>query len=284
MNIDSKYLKREFSNPFNYTGSKHRYLADLFEVLPDLKGRAIKVLDPFVGGGDLISKLPESCIITSGDASRQLVGMHNGMLDGEICKDSALEFSAKNNLGRASSDEYLALKDKYNASASKSPLALYSLVCHSNSNRMRFAKRTGDFNVPFGKRFFNENMQAKLDNYRKWLERADVSFHNRSFDEWEFNSFDLLLIDSPYPNSVACYNEHNGWTLNQELKLYVKINDASNAGVKFVYFGQTWANGKHNPTLENWSNQYNVKTLKDTSYQCSANRKNDKTVEIMVWN
>lgn len=284
MNIKPEYLKSEFSNPFNYTGSKHRYLSELFEVLPS--GGDLKVLDPFLGGGDLISKLPASWDITASDISPQLIQMHQEMQSGFINTESSLKFNELHELNRVNEFGFERLKFEYNeglAHPSFNCMALYSLICHSNSNRMRFNNNNG-FNVAFGKRFFNENMQKKLGNYCEWLKGASVNFHLKSFDDWDFNSFDLLLIDSPYPNSVACYNERKGWTFNQELKLYVNIDSASCYGVKFVYFGQTWANGKHNPTLEKWANQYKVKVLKDTSHQCSSNRKNGKTVEIMVWN
>lgn len=284
MNIKPEYLKAEFSNPFNYTGSKHRYLAELFEVLPGTDN--LKVLDPFLGGGDLISKLPASWNITASDISPQLILMHKEMQSGFINTESALKFNEFHCLDKVNEFGYERLKFEYNESLVSpefNSMALYSLICHSNSNRMRF-NNDGGFNVPFGKRFFNENMQRKLDNYSKWIKCATVDFKRQSFEEFDFRDFDLLLIDSPYPNSVACYNERKGWTFNQELKLYIKIDSADCHGVKFVYFGQTWANGTHNPTLEKWANQYNVKILKDTSHQCSSNRKNEKTVEIMVSN
>jgi len=286
VNIKSEYLKAEHSNPFNYTGSKHRYLKELFEVLPGKELEYLKVLDPFVGGGDLISKLPKKWIIKAGDSLPQLIEMHKDMQNGSITTDLALNFMRFHELNKTDEFQYERLKYEYNKSLvhpACNAVALYSLICHSNSNRMRFNK-AGDFNLPFGRRTFNDNMQKKLSNYCEWLKSAIVKFHYMPFESWNFRDFDLLLIDSPYPNSVATYNEKNGWTFNQELELYTKINDADYHGVKFVYFGQTWANGTHNPTLEKWANQYNVKILKDTTHQCSSNRKNGKTVEIMVWN
>lgn len=285
--LPEAFLKAEQGNPFNYTGSKHRYLKELFEVLPGVEGKNLNVLDPFVGGGDLISKLPRPWCVTASDSLTPLIRMHQDMQRGIITTSSVIEFIEHFGLSKTNESGYLSTRSLYNNSGigpSHDNIALYSLACHSNSNRIRFAQKTGDFNMPFGKRTFNSQMQKKLDNHCDWIKSAIVKFYNKSFEAWNFRDFDLLLIDSPYPNSVACYNERNGWTFKQELKLYTKIDDADDHGVKFVYFGQTWANGNHNPTLEKWAQQYNVKELKNTSHQCSANRKNGKTIEIMVYN
>lgn len=275
---------KEFANPFNYTGSKHRYLNEILKVLPT--GKHLKVLDPFVGGGDLISKLPAGWGVCASDKCHQLISMHDAIQSGQINNGNILSLKSKLGLNRFDTEKYLELRDRYNSLNTKgipSPNLLYLLICHSNSNIMRFNK-SGGFNVPFGKRTFNESLQEKLSNYSQYLRHASVNFYTKDFMGWDFLEFDLLLIDPPYTGSIASYNERGGWTIEQEMSLYLKVDDAASNGVKFVLFGQVWANGAYNKMLDMWSRKYKIVELKNTSHQCSHNRKNKKTVEIMVFN
>lgn len=55
----------------------------------------------------------------------------------------------------------------------------------------------GEFNMPFGKdrSHFSKNMQNKLDNYQLLLKDRDVNFYNKSYKDFEFSEYDLLLLD-----------------------------------------------------------------------------------------
>ena len=278
MHLDEKYLKSLHSNPFNYTGSKHRYLKELFSVLPDTKH--LTVIDPFVGGGDLISKLPATWSIFASDAMPQLIEMHQAIQRGEIDSLKVAFECSVSGLNRDSDKYYYRYREAYNETPRS--IELYTLLCHSNSNRIRFSSK--GFNMPFGKRTFNPDMQAKLDNYSSALKSLTVDFSCKKYTEVDFNDADLLLIDPPYLNTVATYNEAGGWTVNDEFELYTKINKAVANGVKFIYFGQIWSKGVHNAHLDAWSQQFNVKVLKDTAAHCSANRGKGKTIEIMIYN
>lgn len=282
MKLDPKYLGKLHSNPFNWTGSKHRYLKDLFEVLPSCKH--LTVIDPFVGGGDLISKLPPTWSIFASDGDKNLISMHKDISKGLISIDAINYIIESNNLSSEREANYFKFRNAFNFIEQGSASELYTLICHSNSNRMRFSKKLNEFNMPFGKRTFNKDMQAKLDNYSEALKHLTVNFECKKYSDVDFNSADLLLIDPPYLNTVATYNESGGWNVNDEFELLSKVYKAHSVGVKFVYFGQIWSNGKHNAHLDEWSRQFNVKVLKDTISHCSANRKNGKTIEIMISN
>ena len=88
LKLNKKYLSQNYSNPFNWVGSKHRYLSEFFKILPNKDN--LKVLDPFVGGGDLISKLPESWKITASDNSKHLIDLHQSIIDGDITTSKIL--------------------------------------------------------------------------------------------------------------------------------------------------------------------------------------------------
>lgn len=278
--LNPDYLKQEHSNPFNWTGSKHRYLTELFEVLPDDKH--LTVIDPFVGGGDLISKLPKTWSIFASDAMPQLIDMHKQMQLGMITTDRIKEVVKWRKLDKVNDDAFTMLKSYYNHHKAL-PAYLYTLLCHSNSNRIRFNSAC-EFNVAFGDRTFNTNMQKKLDNHLAALGDLTVNFNRSRYTDVNFKKADLLLIDPPYLNTVATYTEGGKWTVNDEFELLNKVYQAHLCNTKFIYFGQTWSNGVHNPHLEAWAKQFNVKVLKDTTSHCSSNRKKGKTVEIMITN
>ena len=72
--------KMEEANPFNWTGSKFRYLNDMFNVMEKLLNEDnIRVLDVFTGGGDCISKLPKSWDITANDLESRLIETTSGI-------------------------------------------------------------------------------------------------------------------------------------------------------------------------------------------------------------
>lgn len=193
--LKSEWLKKSYANPFNWTGSKHRYLKDMFEVLPYEKEN-LKVLDPFVGGGDLISKLPCSWKVEASDTMVQIIGLHNAFKSKTISKDSVLSEYTKRNMSKVNSEAYLKLREEYNESFDVEKL--YLLMTNSFNNQLRFNQK-GQFNMPFGKdrSSFNKNMQNKLENYQQSLQERDINFNVKSWNDWDFSKFDLVLLDPP---------------------------------------------------------------------------------------
>ena len=269
------------SNPFNYTGSKHRYLNDLLEVLP--KDEALTVVDPFVGGGDLSCHLPEAWKVDAFDLESKLIALHD-MFNGNYGSYAIeqLDLRIKQlSLSKTNEDAFYKLRELYNSTEHEDSHLLYLLICHSNTNRMRFNKN-GEFNMPFGKRTFNDSLRAKAVDYVNRLSKRNVNFECKSYHLVDFSDYDLALLDPPYLNTVATYNENGGWDLEDELALHAKIEKECK---KFVYFGQLWSKGVYNEALDMFAQDYNVKVLKDTTASCSSNRKKEgKTVEVMIWN
>ena len=275
--MKEEYLKREFSNPFNWTGSKHRYLKDLFTILPVHK-KGLKVLDPFCGGGDLISKLPDDWEIIAGDVSEKVIGLHKACKEGTITVDSVKKEFNRRGMSKTNKEAYLSLREEYNSNPN--PFLLYLLMTNSFNNQLRFSSK--GFNMSFGKdrSSFNPTMQIKLDNYCKSLKTSNISFKSCPYQDYDFSKFDLLLIDPPYSNTCATYNESTGWGYEDDIELFNKIEDS---GKDFIYFNQTWSKGKNNPILLEWIKKYDYKVLKETSTNCSYHRNNDFTQEVMVY-
>lgn len=270
------------SNPLNYTGGKHRYLKDMFDVLP-LNKKHLKVCDMFYGGGDLSSHLPKTWLTDAYEINVPLLNIHKQINRGELTLEKVEGIVERAGLDKHNSKNFEKLKAVYNWDK-KDTLLLYTLICHSNTNRLRFNGK-GEFNVQFGKRTFNANMKKKFIDYKNRLWERDFVFSSRSSLSCDLTQYDLLLIDPPYLNTVACYNEKGGWKLENELELHKKVKEASAKDVKFVYFGQFMSNGKENPYLKEFAKDFNVKVLKDTTEHCSSNRKNKGvTIEVMIWN
>lgn len=279
LSFNLEYTKKIYSNPFNWTGSKHRYLKDLFDVLPNKEN--LKVLDPFVGGGDLISKLPKEWLITAGDSMSQIIHMHI-YVQAELLNSGIISKAFKTRgMSKDNKVAYLELRKEYNKT--KDPVLLYLLITNSFNNQLRFNK-SGGFNIPFGKRKFNDLMVSKLDNYSESLKGRNIKFINKDFNWWDFLYFDLILVDPPYLNTTATYNESGGWSKRDDSELFNKLDCVNKLNKKFIYFNQTWSNGKQNKALSLWCQIYNVRILKDTTASCSYNKKGGKTVEIMVFN
>lgn len=274
--LEEKYYSKNYANPFNWIGSKHRYLSYLFDKLPNQEH--LKVLDSFVGGGDLISKLPESWDITAGDAMKECIDLHLAIQNGTINVGSILKGTSRYNLSKDNQESYLELRKEYNKNPE--PFLLYLLLTCAYNNQTRF-NSSGGFNNPFGRRIFNDSMQRKLNNYQESLQERNIKFENKSFDEYDFNCYDLVLLDPPYLNTDATYNSK--WTVEIDNRLMDKIDECSD-NTKFILFNQTVSKATNNENLINWSRKYNTTTLHDTSKGCSYNRNNIDTVEVMITN
>lgn len=276
--MKQEWLKKSHSNPFNWTGSKHRYLLDLFKVLPTKDN--LKVLDVFLGGGDLISKLPLSWEIHGNDLMKEVYDLHIAVQSGIINTENISAAYKDRGMSKTNAEAFSSLRSEYNDT--RDIELLYLLMTNSFNNQLRFNQK-GGFNMPFGKdrSTFNPNMKAKLTNYSSSLKERNVTFHNKDYKDFDFSDFDLLLLDPPYANTVATYNETTGWGSKEDLELFNKIDGS---GKDFIYFNQTWSKGVENKELVGWSKKYKVVVLKETSTGCNYQRKEGFTQEVLITN
>lgn len=270
-------MQYQLSNPFNYTGSKFRYLPFFMKIMPLVDN--LTVHDMFYGGGDFSSHLNPTWKITGTDTNKYVIEMHTAIEEGIITVQSILEEIESHSLTNTNKLAYDDYRTLYNDCPN--PLRLYTLLCHSNSNRIRHSS-AGKFNVPFGDRWFNLNMQKKLNAY---IQR--IAIRKRKLFSDSYHSiinlglhFDLLLIDPPYLNTCATYS---GWNLNEEKELHSYLLSL-NSKSKFIYFGQTWSKGVENTLLTDFANKHTSIILPDTTSTCSSNRKKGKTIEVMIHN
>ena len=78
----------------------------------------------------------------------------------------------KYQLSRTNKEGYLKLRQDYN-SGNKTWDMFYTLICHSFSNQIRFNKKE-EFNLPFGQRTFNENLENNLISFVNHLKTINI--------------------------------------------------------------------------------------------------------------
>ena len=130
---------------------------------------------------------------------------------------------------------------------------------------MRF-NADGEFNLPVGKRDFNEVIEAKLIKFLHALKTQNCEFECKDFRRFNYgiltpNSF--VYCDPPYLITRATYNEKDGWTENDERDLYTILDQLSENNIKFALSNVLRHEGKENTMLIQWIQQrdYNVHNL-----------------------
>ncbi|ATN93500.1 DNA adenine methylase [Pseudoalteromonas phage J2-1_QLiu-2017] len=284
--------KRKGNCYMNYTGSKARYEKEVLEVIPEeLKEKPLKVLDLFGGGASLSTRLPKAWKVTVNDIDTRIIDIHKQMqnLASAFGPEGGLDFVKVFTHFKVpdnkSEEAYLELRDHYNSTPDKHPMVLYSLICSSNSNRVRFGPN--GFNVPFGKRYFNPSMQQNLLSWMQRVVDREIEFISMSYDEIDYSEYDIVIFDPPYAcnnKSTAVYNESGGWTFNNMIDVLNITNRIANSGKHFIAFNEVTTKGVDNSFIKRWSQLYNCVTLEDTLTGSSANRTKERSVEVLVHN
>ncbi|HFR3830393.1 TPA: DNA adenine methylase, partial [Streptococcus suis] len=101
------------------------------------------------------------------------------------------------------------------------------------NNQIRFNSK-GEFNMPTGKRDFNQKMLIKLEKFMKALKQREITFTSLDFREFlnqqHFNECDFIYLDPPYLISTATYNENGGWSETDEKDLLSYLDQLNAKG------------------------------------------------------
>lgn len=303
----TSYLK----SPFNYTGGKYKLLKQIIPLFPE---RIENFIDLFSGGcnvGININSTSKKFI----DYNKNLMEMLNVFKDfsrdeilnaiDEVIKKYELSDTTINGYeyyGCNSSDglasynreKYNNLRKDYNNMKDFNNkflinIYLYVLIVYGFNNQIRFNKK-GDFNIPVGKRDFNENIKNNLILFVDHIKKSQVEFLNEDFrninNEYFKNSF--VYVDPPYLITNASYNEQGGWSEECEYELYQKMDQLNEKGIKFALSNVVENKGIKNHILEKWVNNNNYvihyldKDYNNSNYQIKDRTK--KTVEVLITN
>lgn len=182
-------------------------------------------------------------------------------------------------LGEYNKSQYLKLREDYN----KNPdwIKFYTLITCSFSNQIRFNSK-GEFNMPYGKRYYNLSLQDKLKAFVKELHKKNIKFWNKDFRECNFFSDDFIYCDPPYYNSIATYNENGGWSEDDERDLLDFLDVVNSQCGRFALSNNLKYN---NPLLNEWMNKYNVHYLNGDYSNCNYQKKDkSKDIEVLITN
>ena len=194
-------------SPLNYTGGKYKLLPQLLPLFP----QNIDIfVDLFCGGANvgINVKSRRTILNDTNDNLTYLFSMFKNLgndfllLLDEIIDKYELSQSAKlgyayyncdSNSGLAlyNKDKFLKLRTDFNNKKTVDYYyyaMLYTLIIFSFNNQIRFNSQ-GKFNLPVGKRDFNDKMREKL---KKFIER--LCSKNYEFSNKDFRNFDISQL------------------------------------------------------------------------------------------
>lgn len=277
-------METYIKSPLNYRGGKYKLLPTLFPLFPQEIDRFV---DLFCGGFNVGVNGSANKILAN-DRLNYVIELYNYFkitLIEEILEGIQTNIE-KYNLSKTNLEGYLALRKDYN-SGSRPPIDLFTLICYSFNNDMRFSKKTG-FNMPFGKRDFNPTIKQSLRNFVEAIQTKDIEFINKDFSEVEIKDSDFVYCDPPYLIGTATYNTTSGgWSEEDDSRLFEFLDSLTKRNIKFALSDVFENKGLVNNNLINWSKSYNIYYISEADYTSSAAyRKNrdKKTVEVLITN
>ncbi len=311
MLLESEIALELIQSPLNYTGGKFKLLPQILPLFP--KNIDIFV-DLFCGGANVGVNVPSKKTILNdtNDNLTLLFSMFKNLGDDflslldEIIDKYGLSQSSRygydfyncnSNAGLAqyNKDKFLKLREDFNNSKDVGYYhyaMLYTLILYSFNNQIRF-NSNGQFNLPVGKRDYNEKMRLKLQKFINRLKGKEYKFSNLDFREFDIsilNSNSFVYADPPYLITCATYNEQGGWSEKDEKDLLEFLDKLHSNNIKFALSNVLRSKGKANSILINWanknSNKYKVINLSfdynNSNYQVKD--KNSVTEEVLIIN
>lgn len=298
-------------SPLNYTGGKFKLLP---QILPLFPSQIDCFVDLFCGGCNVGINVSANRYVYN-DSCEPLINLYSVMQTMEsedfLCKVEKLiqkyklsnvklngyEFyncSSADGLGSYNKEKYLMLRSDFNGLSKKDSdyyVMLYVLIVFAFNNQIRF-NSSGKFNLPIGKRDFNQNMYKKLNNFLSLLHSQNAIFtHNdfRNFDISKLTPNDFVYVDPPYLITCAAYNEQGGWTENDEKDLLCFLDSLSKKNIRFALSNVLEAKGNVNQILKHWIENRTDYTMIDLNYSYNNSnyqrqKKKHTTREILVVN
>lgn len=296
-------------SPLNYIGGKARILDQLLPVFPE---HVSTFVDMFCGGCNVgINTHAERYIYN--DSNRELIGLLKMFLRlntktilkrlDEIVENYGFSRTKDHNfayyggnpmkgVSRYNKEPFLRLRQDFNNTPRNNQhyIMLYALIVFGFNNQMRFNDR-GEYNLPVGKRDFNDVIRHKLEVFVDKLKEQRPLMQNKDFRRFDINQLDtqsLVYLDPPYLISTATYNEGGGWTEREETDLLTFMDVLNAHGIKFVLSNMLEHKGRKNQLLINWIGQRNLHVVdinmdySNSNYQVEG--KDSGTKEVLVKN
>lgn len=310
--VKSNYF---IQSPLNYTGGKYKLLK---QILPNFPNKIDTFVDLFCGGCNVGININAKEVIYN-DLNKNLLYLYNTFknLDKEITfywinyiiKEYNLSLVSEHGysfyncesskgLGDYNRNGFLKLRaDFNNKTLSQNEdyyyyIMLYVIIVYAFNNQIRF-NSNGEFNLPVGKRDFNNKIQDKLSKFIDRLKEQNSVFTCLDFRNFNIETLtenDFVYADPPYLITCATYNEQGGWTEKDEYDLLAFLDNLSKNRIKFALSNVLSSKGKENKILKAWVerniNRYRVIHL-NYNYANSNYQTKDKTKssdEVLIVN
>ena len=304
--ICTVHSKTVIKSPLNYTGGKAKLLP---QILPLFPSNIDCFVDMFCGGCNVgINVKAQSHIYN--DKNALVVSLFECMKSNKdtfvnevhdvICRYYLSESSQNGyafyscdsaaGLGSYNKEPFQKLKADFNSCDVKDLTyyaMFYVLIVFSFNNQIRF-NSAGEFNLPVGKRDFNEKMQCKLQEFIQAISMQNSTFLSKDFADLEIPNNAFVYCDPPYLITTASYNENGGWTEAEEKRLLDTLDGLSARGIKFALSNVLEHNGRKNQILIDWIQCTGARVThlnfnyNNSNYQSKS--KGNKTDEILITN
>lgn len=283
----SKYIK----SPFNYIGGKYKILP---EIIPEFPKSINTFYDVFGGGFNVGINVNANKIIYN-DIVPYVKNVYENMSATAInytlqeIDDLIVEYD----LSKENEQGFLKLREDYN-NGKNDWLTFYVLTCYSFNYQYRF-NNNHQYNSSFGRNrsSYTVHSKEKVIAFMEKLHNSNVEFWNKNYNDIDYHqiqSSDFVFFDPPYLITTGNYNDgkrgFEGWSIEDEHKIYEICNDLHKRGVKFGLTNVTHHKGKTNDILIKWivDNNFKVKEL-NNGFAKSYNSKNDGiTKEVYISN
>lgn len=298
-------------SPLNYTGGKFKLLP---QILPLFPSKIDKFVDLFCGGCNVGINVEAKQYVYN-DFCEPLIKLYKTMQNtdselfirrmNELIKSYGLSdvktygydyynCNSSEGLGAYNREKYYRLRADFNnleEHNDKYYIMLYVLIIYAFNNQIRFNKG-GKFNLPPGKRDFNQKIYDKLVAFFNVLHSQQAKFTHYDFRKLDINSLntnDFVYADPPYLITCASYNEQGGWSEEDERDLLEMLDSLDKHNIKFALSNVLESKGKENVILKEWVEarpNYKMIDLKYSYNNANYQRQNKehKTKEILVIN
>lgn len=303
-------LKKKVQSPLNYMGGKFKLLPQILPLFPHINGTFI---DLFCGGGNVGLNVDCHRVILN-DINAEICGLYSmfqsidkvnlfeiieEIIDkyrlsrSNIYGYSYYNCESSKGLGNYNREKFLNLREDFNKRKCHDHYyyaMLYVLIVYAFNNQTRF-NGAGNFNLPVGKRDFNDKMRLKLSAFIDRIKRDNCVFLCGDFREIKVESIgkeDFIYADPPYLITCATYNEKKGWDNLREMALCEYLDRADSRGVRFALSNVLRSGGKTNELLCSWlsSRKYKVVHL-NYGYSNSNYHKKERHAssdEVLIMN
>lgn len=296
------------ASPLNYTGGKYRLLKQIIPIFPS---NISTFVDLFCGGGNvginvnanhivlndidskLIRLLQAMSMTSSDDFTNQVESMIRcyHLSDTSNNGYAAYNCDSSHGLAKYNKEAYQKLRNDFNAidiDADMFPILMYTVIVFSFNNQIRY-NSNGQYNLPVGKRDFNQRMKNKLIAFIDAISTKNITFMSDDFENiinaTNFSSNDFVYADPPYLITCASYNENGGWTKENDERLMAVLDQLNDCHIRFALSNVLTHNGSVNQRLTEWASKYNVHHLKYGYANASYHKKcKNASDEVLITN